>query len=212
MELSDYRELTRRLSALTREADRTRWILSEDLPTNGQVWRAVAQIDNENSGLMATMDRRFLDDYRELPAQAQRELSAAMSDFLVATSTPAGKWGQLYVKTRQRVQAWTDLVATWLPADGSGIDSSTGFGNPETLKALQEHEDYIKAVTLKRITPPFSWNGEIGELAAWLDDSGIIDKVTAGGVIHQWKKVDRVFIVDGKRVTAKQLKRSAPKK
>ena len=131
-----------------------------------------------------------------------RELYSAMADFMVATEPPVPGAGSLYVRIREKVRAWMDQAVEWFPVDL----------NPPTFhRELLAHEDYKKAVENGRITPPFTWNESLKELAEWLDDTDLLSRpktTSFGRTSNNWMLVDGIFQIRGKdgKVTAEQLR------
>lgn len=144
MKHSDYMNLTRRLAFLTREADRTRALLTMpvvvtpdgtivatrepdqdgavEVPTNrAGIWMAVVQVDTDVANLMDGLVDGFVEDNqgradnRLNPTADVRALFQALAGFLVATGSPVEGWGVLYDNTRSRVRAWMDMATTWFP-------------------------------------------------------------------------------------------------
>lgn len=144
MKHSDYMNLTRRLAFLTREADRTRALLTMpvvvtpdgtivatgepdqdgavEVPTNRTgIWMAVVQVDTDVANLMDGLVDGFVEVNQERADQGHgatadvRALYEAMAGFLVATESPVEGFGPFYPKTRDRTRAWMDHVTTWFP-------------------------------------------------------------------------------------------------
>lgn len=144
MKHSDYMNLTRRLAFLTREANRTRALLTMpvvvtpdgaivatrepdqdgavEVPTNRTgIWMAVVQVDTDVANLMDGLVDGFVEVNQERADQGHgatadvRALYEAMAGFLVATESPVEGLGVLYANTRSTVRAWMDHVTTWFP-------------------------------------------------------------------------------------------------
>ena len=82
---------------------------------------------------------------------------------------------------------------------------------PPIIRDLLADSYYQIAVDRGDITPPFTWNRSIKELAVWLDETLLlrvakIDQVEGKEDRRNWMLVDRIFLKDGKPVTAKQLR------
>lgn len=144
MKHSDYMNLTRRLAFLTREADRTRALLTMpvvvtpdgaivatrepdqdgavEVPTNRTgIWMAVVQVDTDVSNLMDGLVDGFVEVNQARADQGNgatadvRALYEAMAGFLVPTGFPVEGFGPFYPKTRERTRAWMDMATTWFP-------------------------------------------------------------------------------------------------
>lgn len=133
------------------------------------------------------------------PTADERKLYSAMSDFMVATETPVDGARGLYIRLRHKVRAWMDQAVTWFPEL-----------YPPFVRELLAHPDYLKAVNdTHQITPPFTWNESLKELAEWLVDTDLLSRpktTSIGRTSNNWMLVDRLFLVDGEPVTAKQLR------
>lgn len=144
MKHSEYMNLTGRLANLTREADRTRALLTMpvvvtsdgaivattetgqdgavEVPVNlVGIWRAVDQVDTDVDDLMCGLwdgfveDNQVRADQRLQPTADVRALFEAMAGFLVATESPVEGRGVLYARTRSLVRDWMDMATTWFP-------------------------------------------------------------------------------------------------
>lgn len=196
---SEYTELTVRLLLHSRGSDRSRELLSD--PGGVTVWRSVIKADNDLSRWMDerangwTASNQERADKGLKPTADFRALFDAMVGFMSSTETP-GKMGVLYEKTRTRCQAWIDQADTWFP----------GLNNPPFIRKLLASRAYKDQVRDGIITPPFTWNGSIVSLAKWLAPELLhsLNLVDEGGR-HDWMLVDRVFNINGKPVTARQL-------
>lgn len=140
------------------------------------------------------------DNERLGPTADFRELYSAMSVFMDATQTRVPGAGALYIRVRKKCRAWMDQALTWFPEL-----------YPPFIRELLTHPDYLKAVNeTHQITAGFTWNESIKDLAGWLDDTGLLS--TPNGMSlsdrtsNNWMLADRVFQIDGKPVTAKQLR------
>ena len=133
------------------------------------------------------------------PTADVRELYSAMSAFMDATETPVDGAGGLYIRLRHKVRAWMDQAVEWFPELISPF-----------ARDLLTHPDYLKAVNdTHQITPPFTWNESLKELADWLDDTDLLSrpmKTGLGQTSNDWMLVDGLFRYKGKRVTAEQLR------
>ena len=134
------------------------------------------------------------------PTADVRELYSAMSAFMDATETPVDGAGVLYGRIRNKVRAWMDQAVGWFPEL-----------YPEFIRALLTHPDYLKAVNdTHQITPPFTWNETIKDLAGWLDDTGLLSRPNemslSDRTSNNWMLADCVFKIDGKPISAKQLR------
>lgn len=232
MNHSDYKNLTGRLAFITREADRTRLLLTMPLTVDGDgnivatstpdpdgktfyanrnaIWLGIQTVDNDIAGLMDSLVDGFVEANQHRADQGNpvtadtRALHQAMAGFMSATSTPVPRWGVLYDKTRKRTGEWMGQMVSWFPDL-----------YPPFIRGLLKDEYYKKAIRDGLIAPPFTWNGSIKDLAVWLDDNKIVSEIepykVSGGepmgekTIHKWKEVDKVFFCKGKAVTAKQL-------
>lgn len=144
MKHSEYMNLTGRLAFLTREADRTRALLTMpvvvtpdgsivatnepdqdgavEVPTNPSgIWMAVVQVDTDVANLMDGLVDGFVEVNQGRADQGHgatadvRALYEAMAGFLVATESPVDGFGVFYPKTRERTRAWMDQATTWFP-------------------------------------------------------------------------------------------------
>ena len=144
MKHSDYMNLTRRLAFITREADRTRALLTMPvvITTDGSIvattepdqdgavevhtnqagiWMAVVQVDTDVANLMDGLVDGFVEVNQARADQGNgatadvRALYEAMAGFLVPTGIPVEGFGPFYPKTRERTRAWMDMVTTWFP-------------------------------------------------------------------------------------------------
>lgn len=144
MKHSDYMNLTRRLAFLTREADRTRALLTMpvvvtpdrtivattepdqdgavEVHTNRTgIWMAVVQVDTDVANLMDGLVDGFVEvnqaraDQGNVATADVRALYEAMAGFLVPTGNPVEGFGPFYPKTRERTRAWMDMATTWFP-------------------------------------------------------------------------------------------------
>lgn len=204
MKHSEYNELTRRLSFYSREADRTRKFMAD--PGGTVIWRSVNEADTDLSRWMDERANGWIESNQEradkgfeMPTADFRALYDAMVGFMSATEKTDPR-GVLYEKTRNRCQAWIDQAVTWFPVL-----------NPFIYKLLND-EQYKKAVKYGDITPPFTWNGSIKDLAYWLDDNFIVDGDPVNDDVNvtkrtniKWSQADRVFRIKGKRITGRQL-------
>ncbi len=84
---------------------------------------------------------------------------------------------------------------------------------PPFIRALLADELYQKAIDHKQISPPFTWNESIKELAGWLEDTlllanpkRIIKTKDGPKCCISWEMADCVFLKDGEPITAKQLR------
>lgn len=172
MKHSDYINLTGRLGKLTREANRTRSLLTmsvevmpdgaivatstpdqEHTPVDidrAGIWRAVTDIDTDTVRIMDeavdgwTDENQGRADRGLVPTADVLNLYSAMSGFLVATDTPAGRWGVLYERTRGRVRAWMDQAVAWFP---DLIDQGTGKPTDQVPADTNDH------VARRSVTP-----------------------------------------------------------
>ena len=144
MKHSDYMNLTRRLAFLTREADRTRALLTMPVvvTTDGTIvattepdqdgavevhtnrtgiWMAVVQVDTDVANIMDGLVDGFVEvnqaraDQGNVATADVRALYEAMAGFLVSTGNPVEGFGPFYPKTRERTRAWMDMATTWFP-------------------------------------------------------------------------------------------------
>lgn len=132
------------------------------------------------------------------PTDDVRGLYHAMSVFLDATETPVPGAVGLYVRIRHKCRAWMDQAVAWFPAL-----------YPPFIRGLIESQYYKEAVEAGYITPPFTWNHSIKDLALWLENSKMLSKPNDINLTdrtkNNWMLVDGVFEKDGKPVTAQQL-------
>lgn len=227
MEHSDYSELTRRLGHLARGADTLRVLFSKEVapatdpggrskpvPTDEarqHPWFSQRMIlldgtehtVEETAGLMDRCQNGWTASNQaradnERPATADvRSLYQAMDGFMSATSEPTPGIARLYDILRTRCREWMDQAVTWFPDL-----------YPEFIRKLLASDVYKEAVVNGDITPPFIWNGTIKELAIMLANSGllsVIEDFKLTGTRIQWSLADRVFLIKGKPVTARQL-------
>ena len=208
---SEYTELTARLLLHSRGADRSRELMT--YPGGMSVWPSVIKADNDLSRWMDeradgwnASNQERADKHLE-PTADFRALFDAMVVFMSSTETP-GKMGVLYEKTRNRCRAWIDQAEIWSPE--LKLDRLK-ITNP-TLRKILASQEYRDKVREKRIIEPYTWDepfiwvGSIVGLARWLGpvlEIPKIDNVTDSN--HDWTPVDGVFMINGKRVTGKQL-------
>lgn len=178
------------------------------LPNRLQIWRSIGEADTQISRWMD----EWVDGWNETnqeradkdlgPTADDRALYDAMVAFVSATDTPVDGWGVLYEETRKRCRAWMDQAVEWFPV---------ALNPPTFHRELLAHEDYKKAVENGRITPPFTWNESLKELAEWLDDTDLLSRpktTSFGRTSNNWMLVDGIFQIRGKegKVTAEQLR------
>ena len=210
METKHYIELTEGLNSLTLEIKRHRSATPEEFRA---VYDAILKYQNEfvgenqaraDQGLAVSIDGGRLFD--------------ALTRWLNAIDTPIGKGDSfLCFEICRFCQDWRNRMLVWFPdlnPDLAGNPPATGPaiipGNPAFVKRLVNSDAYKQATnTTGDITPPNTWNGSIKDLANWLDGNGLlarpkIDNVTEK--ITRWKLADGVFLIDGKPITARQLK------
>lgn len=230
MNHSQYIELTSLLQGFTANAGTLRLVFSKDeipadpdtlepgKPATKKVTSDQAKqhpgfpfryrmLDNEEKAVRETLElmdgtvdtwtdeNQVRADKGEGPTADVRELYSAMSAFMDATETPVDGAGVLYIRLRNKVRAWMDQALEWFP-----------HLYPLVVRDLLESEDYKKAVEAGWITPRFTWNAKIKDLAMWLANrkkSNSID--SSGHTSNVWKPFDRLFWIDGKRITAQQL-------
>ena len=82
---------------------------------------------------------------------------------------------------------------------------------PPIIRDLLADPYYQQAVDHGDITPPFTWNRSLKELAVWIDNTidlrkPAIDQVEGKEGRRNWMLVDGVFRIAGEPVTAKQLR------
>lgn len=81
---------------------------------------------------------------------------------------------------------------------------------PPIVRDLLAGPFYQPAIDDGRITPPFTWNRSIIDLAFWLDTNFFARpspyKVEGKEARRNWMQFDCVFRIDGEPVTAKQLR------
>lgn len=142
------------------------------------------------------------------PTADFRVLFNAMVGFMSATETPVDGAGGLYIRLRNKVRAWIDQAEIWSPE--LKLDRLK-ITNP-TLRKILASQEYRDKVREKRIIEPYTWDepfiwvGSIVGLARWLGpvlEIPKVDNVTDSN--HDWTPVDGVFMINGKRVTGKQL-------
>ena len=153
MKHSDYLNLTRRLAFLTREADRTRALLTmpvvvtpdgsivatrepdqdgavevSTIPTG--IWLAVVQVDTDVANLMDGLVDGFVEVNQGRADQGHgatadvRALYEAMAGFLMATETPVNG-SVLYPGIRKRTREWMDQATTWFPDLNAQVQAET---------------------------------------------------------------------------------------
>ena len=152
MKHTDYKHLTGRLNAITKEFNRTRLLLSSPSvdedgnpgPINrGPIWLAIIRVDNDLSKLMDGLVDEFVATNQARADQGHpatedvRVLIQAMDGFMLATSTPVPKIGIPYVKTRQRANEWMKMANTWFP----GLDSRP---TPTTIPVTVDRKKMAK--------------------------------------------------------------------
>lgn len=222
MKHSDYTDLTRRLALFAQHADGFRTALTDwfavdehgnivssptpesingsRLPHRLQIWRSIGEADTQISRWMD----EWVDGWNETnqeradkdlgPTADDRALYDAMVAFVSATDTPVDGWGILYEETRKRCGAWMDQAVEWFPQLISAY-----------ARELLQSEYYKQAVDDGRITPPFTWNKSIKDLAVWLSTERMT-KTIGRTSNNDWKSVDGLFRINGEPVTAKQLR------
>lgn len=128
------------------------------------------------------------------PTADERKLYSAMSAFMDATETPVDGARGLYIRLRHKVRAWMDQAVEWFPQL-----------YPQVVRDLLESEYYKHAVGAGWITPRFIWNKKsIKDLAMWLANRKKTNSIDSSGN-NDWVSFDRLFLIDGKRITSKQL-------
>lgn len=224
---SDYTELTRRLALFAQHADGFRMSLTDwfavdehgnlvsspnpesingsRLPNRVQIWRAIGEADTQIARWMDEWVDGWTESNQERadkdlgPTADERALYDAMVAFMSATATPVDGWGVLYEDTRTRCRAWMDQAVEWFPEL-----------YPQFVRDLLDSDYYKQAVKGGYITPPFIWNDSIRQLAFWLENSEMLSqpkyRTVKGRTQNDWSLVDGLFQVDGKRVTAEQLR------
>ena len=149
-------------------------------------------MDGTVDGWVASNQERA--DKNSGPTADERKLYSAMSDFMVATETPVDGARILYSQIREKVQAWMDQAVEWFPQL-----------YPQVVRDLLESEYYKHAVGAGWITPRFTWNKKsIKDLAMWLANRKKTNSLDSSGN-NDWVSFDRLFWIDGKRITSKQL-------
>lgn len=170
MKHSDYKNLTSWLANLTREADRTRALLTMpviittdgtivatmepdqdgavEIPTNpAGIWRAVVQVDNDVAKTMDGLMDGFVEANQGRADQGHgatadfRALYEAMAGFLVATEIPVDGFGPFYPKTRERTRAWMDQATTWFPDLNDQADTHDQGTTQPSKRAVTVHPD-----------------------------------------------------------------------
>ena len=232
MKHTDYIELTRAFEYLTNEANtlrllfskveapadpstletggpNTRWVPTDQarqhplFPKRMLLLDSIEQAVEDTARLMEqcvndwTHENQGRADQGLPPTADTRELFQAMDGFMSVTETPTRGIAGLYTKVRSRCRAWLDQATEWFPELW-----------PEHIRKLLDSPDYKKAVKFEQITPPFTWNGTIKELAEWLDDSMLVARPKVDTITertHDWALYDGVFLKKGRPITAKQL-------
>ena len=82
---------------------------------------------------------------------------------------------------------------------------------PPIIRDLLADPYYQQSVDHGDITPPFTWNRSLKDLAVWIDNTidlrkPAIDQVEGKDGRRNWMMVDGVFRIAGEPVTAKQLR------
>ena len=121
-----------------------------------------------------------------------------MRSFISATSNmPKGISG-IYKDVRSRCLELMDLIP--------GVFRDL---YPPQIRELLADQYYQQAVDDGLISPPFTWNLTIIDLAFWIDSNVFQKKPAYGQVIggkRNWMLFDCLFRIDGEPVTAKQLR------
>ncbi len=139
------------------------------------------------------------------------ELFDVMSKFMSATSTPIPGVSRLFDNLRK-------LCGSWFPDINAGDTTRGQIATGVVLNKRQQEvqifkdslikkEAYQQAIADHRITPPYTWNGSIVDLADWLDGADVIPKDHTRGVTPRclWRYADGVFSINGDKVSRKQL-------
>lgn len=201
----EFIEMTRLFGSLTKGADTLRELfpgkVTDKVRSHPQFevrWWLLDMADNEGKDLVGLING--CDDWTSSEVKAS-EIYRMMREFLSATAKmPKGISG-MFKRVRSLCETPTHLILGEYP----GII-------PEMGKFL-ESESYQNAIIHKQITPPFTWNTSIKELAVVLDQSLVIAspfrilKKNDGSqsAENRWEVVDCVFWKNGEPITAKQL-------
>ena len=195
--------MSRLLDSLTKGADTLRDLfpgkVTEKVRSHPQFkvrWTLLTRAENEINNLVGFING--CDDWTSDKFKSS-EIFRMMFDFLSATSVMPKGISFPFQKVRSLCQERMRIIA------GKSLDRH----HPK-IQELLDGQDYKDMVDSGDITPPFTWNGSIKELANWLDNAidlrkPMIDQVDGKEERRDWMIVDGVFLKDGKPVTAKQL-------
>lgn len=179
MKHSEYKDLTRRLVFIAKEADQTRKLLTMPLSVTGdgaivatstpdqdgtpvevnraEIWRAVEVVDNDIAGLMDSLVDGFVEDNQGRADQGNqvttdcRELIEAMEGFMSATSIPVKGWGVLYDRTRKKAREWMDQANTWFP----DLNDNKEFGKESRPTSTTDSVKVNRDRMANLFKPPF---------------------------------------------------------
>lgn len=172
----------------------------------GPIIQAVRQEDKKVSERMDQLVDSYVAENQARADEGQKPtvdlyaLVEAMRGFLSATDSPVLWLNVNFDETRKRVGEWLGLAEGLFPVL-----------LPPFLRELRESLAYEMAVAKGRITPPYTWNGTIKELALWLEQLVSEPKTDENGNTlpvgkkHNWAVADQVFTIGGVPVTARQL-------
>lgn len=121
-----------------------------------------------------------------------------MRSFISATSGMPKRISGMYKDVRSKCLELMDLIP--------GVFRDL---YPPQIRELLADQYYQQAVDDGLISPPFTWNLTIIDLAFWIDSNVFQKKPAYGQVIggkRNWMLFDCLFRIDGEPVTAKQLR------
>ena len=220
----EFIEMTRLFESLTKGADTLRVVFQKDevedkekaIRTGGEI--TTRPITTDKAKLHDLFDARWA-----LLDKAQREVEEldGLINGCEDWTSDKFKASEIYRMMREFVSATADMPKG-ISYPFKSIHSLCGKPMgiipgkypdlyPPIIRELMADSYYQIAVNRGDITPPFTWNRSIKELAIWLDETTLlsvakIDQVEGKEDRRNWMLVDNVFCINGKPITAKQLR------
>ncbi len=202
----EFIEMTRLLDSLIKGADTLRDLfpgkVTDEVRSHPQFkarWDLLTRAENEVQGLVGLING--CEDWTSDIFKAS-EIYRMMCGFVSATSgMPVG-----ISYPFKKVRSLCEKPMAIIPGKYPDL-------YPPFIRALLADELYQKAIDHKQISPPFTWNESIKELAGWLEDTlllanpkRIIKTKDGPKCCISWEMADCVFLKDGEPITAKQLR------